>query len=140
MYFIKEIRNLIQLFICNLITVFYCIYTNKNISMMSLTSVTSSILLKVILKYNSLIVVFLRTIASKINVTPKGVHMPISKLQSIFAAANLLAHNNISQICYCGQILLQSAATNSSFSDNLTTFVVTFILLAMWWYIFLQFH
>ena len=29
--------------------------------------------------------------------------------------ANLLAHNNISQICYCGQISLQSAAVNCSF-------------------------
>ena len=26
--------------------------------------------------------------------------------------ANLLAHNNKSQICYCGQISLQSAAVN----------------------------
>ena len=34
--------------------------------------------------------------------------------------ANLLAHNNISQICYCGQISLQSAANNCSLSDNLT--------------------
>ena len=44
---------------------------------------------------------------------------------------NLLAHNNTSQICYCGQISLQSAAVNCSFSDNLTTLGVTFILLAM---------
>ena len=28
------------------------------------------------------------------------------------------AHNNISQICYCGQISLQSAAANCTFSDN----------------------
>ena len=40
---------------------------------------------------------------------PKGVCLPIPKLHSILAAANLLAHNNISQICYCGQISLQSA-------------------------------
>ena len=70
-----------------------------------------------------------RTIASKINVTPKGVHLPISKLHSILAIANLLAHNNKSQICYCGQISLQSAAVNCSFSDNLTLLGVTFILL-----------
>ena len=44
------------------------------------------------------------TIASKINVTAKGVYLPISKLQSILAEANLLAHNNISHICHCGQI------------------------------------
>ena len=50
-------------------------------------------------------------IASKINV-------PISKLHSILAVANLLAHNNKSQICYCGQISLQSAAVNCSVSDT----------------------
>ena len=45
--------------------------------------------------------------------------MPILKLHSILAVANLLAHNNKSQICYCGQISLQSAAvTNCSFSDT----------------------
>ena len=32
--------------------------------------------------------------------------------------ANLLAHNNKSQICYCGQISLQSAAVNCSFPDS----------------------
>ena len=57
-------------------------------------------------------------IASKIKVTPKGVYLPISKLHSILGVANLLAHNNISQICYCGQISLQSAAVNCSFSDT----------------------
>ena len=43
------------------------------------------------------------------------------KLHSILAVANLLAHNNKSQICYCVQISLQSAAVNCSFfwqSDN----------------------
>ena len=59
--------------------------------------------------------VFDCNIASKINVTPKGVYLPISKLHSILAVVNLLAHNNISQICYCGQISLQSAAVNCSF-------------------------
>ena len=44
------------------------------------------------------------TIGSRINGTPKGVYLPISKLHSILAVANLLAHNNKSQICYCGQI------------------------------------
>ena len=62
---------------------------------------------------------------------PKGFNFPISKLHSILAVANLLAHNNKSQICYCGQISLQSAAVNCSFSDNLTPLGVTFILLAM---------
>ena len=61
----------------------------------------------------------------------KSFCLPISKLHSILAVANLLAHNNISQICYCGQILLQSAAVNCSFSDNLTPLGVTFILLVM---------
>ena len=71
------------------------------------------------------------TIASKINVTPKVVYLPISKLQSILAVAYLLAHNNKSQIYYCGQISLQSAAVNSIFSDNVTPLGVTFILLVM---------
>ena len=71
------------------------------------------------------------TIASKINGTPKGVYLPISKLHSSLAVMNLLGHNNISQICYCCQISLQSAAVNSRFSDNMIPFGVTFILLAM---------
>ena len=74
---------------------------------------------------------YICTIASKITVTPKGVQLPISKLRSILAVANLPAHNNKSQICYCGQISLQSAAVNCSFSDNLTPLGVPFILLAM---------
>ena len=49
----------------------------------------------------------------------------------ILAVANLLAHNNISQICYCGLISLQSAAVNCCFSDNVTPLGVTVILLAM---------
>ena len=36
-----------------------------------------------------------------------------------FSRSFLLAHNNKSQICYCGQISLQSAAVNCSFCDNL---------------------
>ena len=35
-----------------------------------------------------------------------------------FSRSELLAHNNISQICYCSQISLQSAAVNCSFSDT----------------------
>ena len=50
---------------------------------------------------------------------PKGVYLFFSKLHSILAVANLLAYNNISQICYCGRISFQSAAVNCSFSDNL---------------------
>ena len=68
------------------------------------------------------------TIASKIDGTPKGVYLPISKPHSFLAVANLLAHNNKSQICYCGRISLQGAAVNYSFSDSLG---VTFILLVM---------
>ena len=41
---------------------------------------------------------YLCTIASKINVTPNGVYLPISKLHCTIAVANLLAHNNKSQI------------------------------------------
>ena len=73
------------------------------------------------------------TIASKINGTPKGDHLLISKLHSILAVANLLAHNKKkSQICYCGQISLQSAAVYCSFSDNLTPLGVPFTLLTMY--------
>ena len=34
--------------------------------------------------------------------------------------SKLLVHNNIIQICYCGEISLQSVAVNCSFSNNLT--------------------
>ena len=71
------------------------------------------------------------TITSKINVTFKDVYLPLSKLYSILTVANLLAHNNMGQICYWGQISVQSAAVNYSFSDNLTPLGVTFIWLAM---------
>ena len=37
---------------------------------------------------------FVCTISSKINGIPKGVYLPILKLHSILAVANLLAHNN----------------------------------------------
>ena len=46
--------------------------------------------------------------------------LPPFRSHSILSTANLLAHNNINQICYCGQISLQSAAVNCSFSDKLT--------------------
>ena len=70
-------------------------------------------------------------VVSKINVTPKVVYLSISKLYSTLAVANLLAHNNISQIYYCGQISVQIAAVNCSSSDKLTPLGVTYILLAM---------
>ena len=35
---------------------------------------------------------------------PQGVYLAISKLRSILAIGNLHVHNNISHICYCGQI------------------------------------
>ena len=49
----------------------------------------------------------------------KSVYLPISKLHSILAIANLLANNNLSQICYCSQISLPRAAGNCKFSDKL---------------------
>ena len=49
---------------------------------------------------------------------PKGDYLPISKLHSILVVVNLLAHTNKSQICYCGQISLQSVAVNCNFSDT----------------------
>ena len=63
---------------------------------------TPSMYVKIV--FDNQLLAFRGTIASKINVTPKGDYFPISKLHSILAVANLLAHNNISQICYCGQI------------------------------------
>ena len=62
---------------------------------------------------------------------PQRCLLAISKLHSILDVANLLAHNNIRQICYWNQNSLQSAALNSSFSDNLTPLGVTFFLVAM---------
>ena len=70
---------------------------------------------------------YLFTITNKINVTPKGVYLPISKLHSILAVTNLLAHNNISQICYCGQFHYRVL----QFFWQADTFGVKYILLAM---------
>ena len=64
-----------------------------------------------------------------INVTSKSLYLPFSKIH--LDVANLLAHNNMSQICYSGQNLVQSAVVDCSFSDNLTPLGVTFILLAI---------
>ena len=61
---------------------------------------------------------------------PKVLTCPF-RSNTILAVANLLAHNNISEICYCGQISLQSAAVNYSFSDNLIHIGVPYILLAI---------
>ena len=69
------------------------------------------------------------TIASKINDTPKSVYLPISKLHSILAVANLLPHNNISQICYSGKISLQSAAVFLTFRH-----LWGYHLFCWWWY------
>ena len=79
----------------------------------------------------SCIICMYHRIASKINDTLKGSYLSISKLHSILAVANLLAPNNISQICYCGQISSQSASFNNSFSSNLTPMGVPFILLVI---------
>ena len=66
-----------------------------------------------------------------INGTPKSVYLTISKLHSILTVPNLLGHSNISQICYHSQISLRSAAVNCTFSENLTSLGVPFILLAI---------
>ena len=63
---------------------------------------------------------------------PKVGDLPILNLHSILAIAILLAHNNRSQICYCGQISLWS------FFDNLTPLGVAFILLEMVYDVFLR--
>ena len=57
----------------------------------------------------------------------------ISKLHSILAVANLLALNNISQICYCGQILFQSKEKMVNISQP-SICIMTFFL-----YVFDQF-
>ena len=77
---------------------------------------------------------YLCTITCKINVTPKDVYLPISKVYIHFILAEsiyLPIIPNTSQICYCGQISLQSAVVDGSFSANLTLLGVTFILLSM---------
>ena len=61
--------------------------------------------------------------ASKRNAIPKGVFLPFSKLYSILAVANLLAHNN--------KFYYSVLQLNCSFSDVLTTSGVALILLAM---------
>ena len=38
--------------------------------------------------------IYIYAISSEINGTPEGVYLPISKLHSISAVTNLLAHNN----------------------------------------------
>ena len=50
------------------------------------------------------------------------IYFPFSKLLSILTEPNLLAHNNMSQICNCSQISLQCGAVNCSFSDNVIPF------------------
>ena len=70
------------------------------------------------------------TIASKINGTPKWcllAHFEAT-LDAILAVANLLAHNNKCQICYCGQISLQMLQLTA---DLPTPLGLAFILLAM---------
>ena len=66
------------------------------------------------------------TIASKINITPIGVYLPVSKLHSILAVANLISH-----ICLSSQISLQITAVNCSSSDKLTPLRATFILVVL---------
>ena len=50
----------------------------------------------------------------------------LTKQHTILAAANLLAHNNKSQICHCGQISLQSAAVKCTFSDTFGGIIIYF--------------
>ena len=61
----------------------------------------------------------------------KDFSRPFSKLRAILSVANSLAHNNIIQICYCGQILLQSAAVNCWQYATFWGGGVTFIFLVM---------
>ena len=73
------------------------------------------------------------TIASKINGTAKGVFLPISKLHSILAVTNLLAHNNIT-ICYYVQV--NSLRLKSSVTSKWTRkHLLGYHLFCCWWYI-----
>ena len=69
-------------------------------------------------------------ISSKINGTPKNVYLTISKQHSTLAVANLLAHNNISQICYCVKFHYKVLQLTAVFWQS-DIFGVPFIFLAM---------
>ena len=70
------------------------------------------------------------TIASKINVTPKCLCLPISKLHPILAVVNLLAHNNINKLLWASKFT--TAKIECSFRNvQVNTFWVPFILLLM---------
>ena len=72
------------------------------------------------------------TITSKINVTPQRCLLVDFEVTLDFSSSKFTCpYNNISQICYCGQISLQSAAVNCTFFYNLTPLGVTFILQAL---------
>ena len=58
------------------------------------------------------------TITSRINGTPNGVYLHISKLHSIISEANLLLQNN-SLLCYYGQV--NSLRLKSSAVSKLTS-------------------
>ena len=89
------------------------------------------------------------TINSKINGTPKGLYLPISKLHSILAIVNLLAHDSL-WLCYYGQVnsqKLKSSVASKWASKNLwgvpfilllavATFVHVYAKLCMYIYIF----
>ena len=49
---------------------------------------------------------------------PKGVYLPISKLNSILPVANLLAHNKHKSNLLLRYNSLQGAAVNCTFSDT----------------------
>ena len=72
------------------------------------------------------------TFASKINAIPQGCSLSHFEAALDFSRSEFTClHNNISQICYWGQISVQCAAVKCSFSDYLTPLKVTFILLVM---------
>ena len=67
-------------------------------------------------------------IASKINLTPKGVHFPISKIHFILTFAYLLAHNNIVKFDTAVKFHYRVLQLTVVFWQS-DTFGVTFILL-----------
>ena len=73
------------------------------------------------------------TINSKINGTLKGVYLPILKLHSILAVANLLAHNNITINNYyvkVNSLRLKSRVTSKWASKHLWGYH----LFCCWWH------
>ena len=86
-----------------------------------------------LLRKGTLYVFYTCKLSSKISFTPKGGRFfanTISckiELHSISSVANLLAQNNKSQICHCGQISLQSALMLCMDFGRLNSVILSFL-------------